>query len=260
VSARRARGIGAGCAVVCACGVSALACFSPAELPPPAAPAQEVPAAAANLGPAAPGRQWVVLDTPGDTAKVSTVVGSVNGTTAKGYEVTGEATRDLCITPCVADLRVGMHTLVFASTTDPTRSDRVDVQAQTNPLVVRDVMPQGGPTPTYTAGVLTGGIGFALAVAGAVMAPVGAHMKSVESADHLGTPSSGLEDAGFAMLGVGGAMMVLGVVLGYVGRGEHRAGATTVFTIPSAAAPAGAPTAGAQASPGLPEAPALLRF
>ena len=108
VAAPRARGSGLRAArgLLCAPGLAAVGCFSPVQLPAPADPTREVPSVGENLGPAAPGRQWVVLDTPNDTAQVSAVLGTVHTSDGDGNAITGEATRDLCVTPCVTDLHI----------------------------------------------------------------------------------------------------------------------------------------------------------
>jgi hypothetical protein len=241
-------------AMLCGSALASAGCWSLVELPAPATPPQEVPGVGANLGPPAPGRQWLVLDTPGDTAHVATVTGTVTGVTSGGHAVTGEGLRDLCVTPCVADLRLGTHTLVFASDTNPGRHDRVDVQLQTEPLVVRHVIeePAVGPMGARLM-VLVGG---SLLIAGAVMTPVGAAEKPIEPGGPgaLGAqPPKTIEYLGIGMLGVGAATVGLGIVLSYIGRGHHTPGATTQWTIPRS----GAATSWALPASG---PPALLRF
>jgi hypothetical protein len=161
--------------MLAATGFASAGCWSPVELPAPATPPQEVPGVGANLGPPAPGRQWLVLDTPGDTAHVATVTGTVTGVTSGGHAVTGAGLRDLCVTPCVADLRLGMHTLVFASDTNPGGHNRVDVQVQTDPLVVRHVIEEPAVRPVGAR--LLAIVGAGLLVSGAVTTAIGAAEK-----------------------------------------------------------------------------------
>jgi hypothetical protein len=233
-----------GCQIVsviaCATGLASMGCSNfTVELPPPAAPTQDVPDVGRNLGPAAPGRQWVVLDVPGDTATVTTVTGA----TVRGYEVM----ETLCVTPCVADLRPGPRTLLFTSTTKPDGTDRVEVQVPADPLVVRHIMEQRASVSG--AGVGFGVLGTLGLLAGAITAPVGAAQRS------SGNSSEGqtVEMAGLATLGASAGMIGLALVVGYLGRGTHTPGATTQWTIPRSGGPASSlvPVSGA---------PALVRF
>jgi hypothetical protein len=209
-------------------------------MPAPEAPVRDVPTVGARLGPAVPGRQWVVLDTPGDNAQVRDHLGDMTSTDSDGNEIHGDATRTLCVTPCVTDLHMGTHTLLFASQNDPDRHDRIDVRLGDDPLVVRHLVEQKAPSQGGAALMdLLGGIAL---VTGGPLAGVGASSHERE-----------LEQAGLATLGAGAALIIGGIVVSYFKRGTHAPGATTQWTIPasgkrtSSAAPVSGP-------------PALLRF
>ncbi len=185
-------------------------------LPPPRVmPPVEIPAA-----PLPANRQYVVLDTPGESAEVTA---STNiGVTAGGWDVS--RSKKLCITPCVTDLRVGQHDLFFASTAND-HSSQVTVEVGDGPLVVRQVMAESLITPHEAAESKTGfGLGFAAffgLLGGTVLTPIGA-----------GLDVNGLEYAGIAVLGVSAALLVTGIVLAHDGRGRHIAGVTTQWSLP----------------------------
>jgi hypothetical protein len=226
--------------LVAALGLSAAGCFAPVELPAPADPSRELPYVAASLAPATPGRQWLVLDTPGENAQVTKITGRVSTTDSHGNPIEGDATRDLCVTPCVTDLHLGAHTLLFNSTTDATHTDRLDVQLGESPLVLRHVVEQTVPFPSGAVGLDVWGSIFL--GTGVIMTPIGVQH---------GT--SGLEIAGGLGIGVGALMVAGGIVYAYVKRGTHIPGATTTWTIPRSGA-----TTSAAGAPG--GAVPLVRF
>jgi hypothetical protein len=232
-------GVRASWLLVGASGLSAAGCFSAVEMPAPADPSRDVPYVAASMGPAVPGRQSVVLETPGDNALVQNLVGHMSTTDSEGNAIEADATKDLCVTPCVADLHMGKHTLLFTSKDNPLHHDQLDVQLGSDPLVVRHVIEQTAPSQAGAIGM--GVLGFLGSVTGAVMGPVGAQHGD-----------KGVEEAGYATLGVSGALFVGGILYGYFHRGTHTPGATTQWTIPRS----GQPTASAPPS----GPPALVRF
>jgi hypothetical protein len=206
------------------------ACFPPDELPPPPPPPKELPPVAANLPPVPPGRQLVILDTPGDTATVARYAGTAMGTDSEGNIVTTDVTRPLCTTPCTYDLRPGVHTLQFTSTADSGRSDSLNIQLGNEPLVVRHIPEentgQWGIGPELGLGIT----GLTLIPVGVSFAAVGLSDKTSGTGDKLGDEI--WEGAGITLLVVGVASLVVGLAMGYAGRGEHRPAATTEWTLP----------------------------
>jgi hypothetical protein len=224
------------------CCLSLLGCVR--ELPPPEAPTREAPPVRADMGPPAPGRQWMILDTPNDRARVSLVTGTVSAVTAEGDVITGDATKELCTTPCVTDLRVGDHSLVFESLTDSGRRGHLQVTPRADgPLVVRHVIESTQWNAGKTAGVV---------MLGAAVAGMGVGIPLTLTGFGSGAhPSHGVGDAGLAMtLASGVGLFFPGLFLIIMSR-DHTPGATTVWTLPKGGA------SSAALSPG---PPALVRF
>jgi hypothetical protein len=203
--------------------VTSLTACGPREMPPPAAPAHEVPDVAAKLGPTPAGRQWVVLDTPDDSAQVSSV-SQVTGTTPRGYEIAGEATHNLCTTPCVVDLRPGPHTLLF-TTDDASRTDHLDIVVEDAPLVVRHVLER--TEGRSAGGSILAGMGGSAAFAGGMLALLGQVTENARGS----TSGPGLKNAGLGLLAIGGVALVGGLVLQFFQRGKHTPAATTQWNL-----------------------------
>jgi len=209
------------------------ACFAPVELPPPEPPTHDLPPIGAQLPAVPPGRQLLILDTPGDHAQVTRVSGTATGYDTDGDTVITSVARDLCTTPCTYDLRPGTHTLAFTSTEQPERSDTLKVQLGGDPLVVRHVPEEN----TGQWGPLAEGL---LEIGGVSILPVGTAFTAIGLASDgsVGSPPPVFKDVGLAILAVSGACIVGGLVAGYAGRGEHRPAATTEWTLASSTSPA----------------------
>jgi hypothetical protein len=201
-------------AVLLGLAMAPLGCWSPEVLPPPAAPTKEMPPVRADFGPLAPGRQWVVLDTPDDVAHVTKEVEGLQ--TAYGNSIY----KDVCVTPCVVDLKSGKQTLLFASTKDPFRAGSVRLQLGDDPLIVRHLMPES--RPSSAAGGILIATGVLMGIIGGIMAPV-----TYAKGDQNGLPLVGL-----GVLGVGAVLTAIGIPLNYTGRGWSKPGATTWWTVP----------------------------
>ena len=192
------------------------ACAS--ELPAPAAPAREVPAVHTDMTVIAPQRQWLILDTPGDRAQVYKLTGTTGLTTASGTTYVGDTEKMLCITPCAADVHVGEQRLHFESLEHPEGVDDVKVQLDKDPVVVRHILEQ---RPITSAGWATGITMIVLGVVGGGLA-----------GGTMAATGGDLQVPGYVTLASGGAVAIVGLILAFVYRGEHRAGATTVWTLP----------------------------
>jgi hypothetical protein len=169
----------------------------------------------------------VVLDVPGDAVRVSTY-GDAAGQ--------GEGARELCVTPCVAELGAGAHKLFFTSGTTGQR-DELEVQAQTEPVVVRHVLSTTRSKAAGTAGIALTFTGLLVALGGAITIPSQAAVEA-----EAGNTAN--VNVGLSTLGGGVFVLGVGVLLGYLGRGEYTPGSTTEWTIPGATGPAsGAPAA-----------------
>jgi hypothetical protein len=209
---------------------------APAEMSAPRSPAHEVPDVGSRLAPPPTGRQWVVLDTPEDSAQVATV-SQVTGTTPRGYAVTGEAAHNLCTTPCVVDLRPGAHTLLF-TTADPSRTDHLDIVVENAPLVVRHVIER--TEGRSNTGTVLAALGGAAIFGGGLLALIGSEAENA----HGSTTGPGLKNAGLGVLVTGGVFLVGGLVLSYFVRGRHTPAATSQWNLVSAGpGPMGAPGA-----------------
>lgn len=100
------------------------------QLPPPEAPSQEIAAdlrARAASTRAPEGRGVVVLDVTEGQATVTDL----------GTEFDGAGRREVCTTPCVTDLSLGEHRLVFRQ---GSRSDEVTLNVEQTPRVHRRAM------------------------------------------------------------------------------------------------------------------------
>jgi hypothetical protein len=213
-----------------------LTACAPVELPPAVAPAQETPKLAGELAPLPPKHQWIVLDTPGDTAKVTS--SRTIGTTAYGNDVSKDGPS--CTTPCVVDAHVGTYTLYFSSTLDPSRVfDGVNVEVTGAPVVVRAVAGELHTAPSADTGVALAVVSVPVGLLGVALAGVGAAIEGDgDSQGGGGTAPVVVERIGFGLLGVGVVLAVTGLVMAYQGRGTHRSGATTTWTLPPLANPA----------------------
>lgn len=208
---------------------------SPEQLPPPSAPAREVPPdldLPAEPPPAGAGR--VVLDANGERAKVVEITGSATAT-AGNYRATVIGLRPICTTPCVVDLPYGSHPLVFRSTTDETRMSELELDVGPKPKIVRHALGErkdGGAVRTI--GSTTLGLGLLSALAGGILWGIG------ELASDSGKPSS-LTGTGQVLTGIGAAGVVLSIPLLIIGRPSERPGATTEWSFPGVPNPEQAP-------------------
>jgi len=221
--------------------VVALAACTPIELPPPPAPraiAPSVPDLHATAAPAGSGR--VVLDAEPGPAEVSRVISESSfgyGSSAgfRSYRtlqpLQQRQTELLCITPCVVDLPIGAHELVFRERTGDgghARSSTAIVAVHGGePIVVRHAI--GDESISYSASYLLGwiavSVGFATTAFGALTLGLGAAAKpggQVNRDDFF--------TVGGVIAGLGLVLDVTGVLAIVLGRPHHQNGATTVFT------------------------------
>jgi hypothetical protein len=170
----------------------------------------------------APGRQLLVLDTPGDPTRVARIAGEGTGLASDGSMVTTIVTKDVCVTPCVHDLRPGSYTLLFSSMSDPARSDALSIDLGQEPLVVRHL-------PAENRGQWGFPVALTLGLTNLAFIPMGAAFTATGAANH----DDGFKYAGIALLATGVVTGVLAVVLGHEGRGTYQPSATTQWTLPA---------------------------
>lgn len=203
---------------------------------PPAAPAQIVPVSPdVPTAPPVDGTGRVTIDVAGEPARVSRVVdtlepsdphlGAQAPTTSNSRRGVAygslRRTELLCLTPCVVDLRLGAHTLSFASTTDNTRASSSDVVVGSRPSIVRHVLGTEKPTSNaYMGGALLTAIGGSLSLFGGIL--TGASLARSPS-----QPGSGALPIGLVLAGIGLALGIPGVALMFSERPVHQPGATT---------------------------------
>ncbi|CAN5378305.1 hypothetical protein BH09MYX1_BH09MYX1_18770 [soil metagenome] len=218
------------------CGVVGVA---PPRAPEAIAPA--VPDPRATPTPNGVGR--VVLDVEGGPAEVARFLSHTEVTwTEAGYRhrnalpLDRRETQLLCITPCVVDLPIGAHELVFkpqggirgANDTRPSSTATVVVHGG-EPMVVRHAI--GNETVSYSAGYALGWVslfaGIGLTVMGGLILGLTAATK----------PSPGVPDRSSTFYTIGEVVGGIGLVLDVTGilaivlnRPRHQEGATTVFT------------------------------
>jgi hypothetical protein len=120
------------------------------QLPPPEAPAREISqdlrTRAAELQ-APEGRGIVVLDVTEGEATVTDL----------GSEGDGAGRREVCTTPCVTDLSLGEHRVVFNR---GGRSDEVTLNVEETPLVHRRTMSYDSGSHTEYSILATFGLGI----------------------------------------------------------------------------------------------------
>ena len=239
-------------AVLLALALAPAGCWKAERLPPPATPANEMPPVSASLAPLPAGRQWVVLDTPGEKANVKTSDGMTSHTVTTGDKTDVGFVHEfpfLCATPCAADLRSATQTLRLTSTTNPKHVGTLRLQLgdgdgkvagpddppliklppSGDPLVVRYVLPQINRGRGHTAFYALSGAGVFALLLGAIVAPVGAAGAASPS------PNPGdrvVEGVGIGVGALGVVLLAVGISLTYVTRGTYTPGALTTWTLP----------------------------
>ena len=212
-------------------GLLGLAGCATVELAPAQAPAREVPKGveARSLPPEA-GTTRVLLDANGTRATVLDIVDQTSATgTVRTQAGTGIAwghavtSKPICVTPCFADLKPGAHELEFIET-DGDRHDRVDVQVNDTPKVVRHAIgdgqvSHGAPLPSYLL--------LALGAGGVLLT---SSLLALED-EHNGSPSS-FRTPVLIALGSSAAATLLSIPLILLSRNTHQRGSTTEFPLP----------------------------
>ena len=161
------------------------------RLPPPAAPdrvlSTQLSRAAADAEPG-PGSGVVVLDAVGASARVEDL----------GTELDGAYAREICTTPCVAELSLGEHRLVFHA---DGRDDEVTVNVTDAPRAHRRALSfDSGAHDEFTGVAVTG------LTLGVLLLPVLDPISSIDG-------QLGAGDAALIAAGVGvGALLVTGIV------------------------------------------------
>jgi len=198
------------------------------EVAPPQAPAKEIPKdVEPRTTPPEPGLTRVVLDANGDKATVVEVVdatesvgtASVGGSTATvhGY---AETTKPICVAPCVADLKPGMHVLRFKADGDD-RMSEANVQVGDRPKVVRHAM---GRTEGTSFGYVSANVLVYLAATAAFTG-------GLIFAGGAATDSEKSMTTGMVIGGAGLAGLAIGIPLAILTRPAHQPGATTEMAI-----------------------------
>lgn len=192
---------------------------------PPEAPARVVPSGVEmRSSPPEPGYTRVIIDANGERATVTEVVDVTTATAhAEGIVAHGrsETTKPICLTPCTADLKPGMHVLRFTSV-DSERMSEANLQLGDKPKVLRHAMGR-----TEDASAL--GVGaYTLVFLGAITAVTGA---SLYGAARAGVMSE--YESEFAGLVAGGAgAMVIGIPLMFLAQPVRQPGASTELSLP----------------------------
>lgn len=218
---------------------AALAACTPIELPPPPAPRAIVPSVPdLNAKATAPGAGRVVLDAEPGPAEVSRVISesSVGYGSSFGYRryrtlqpLEQRQTQLFCITPCVVDLPIGAHKLVFrhqSADGDARSSTAIVAVHGGQPIVVRHAI--GDESLSYSAGYFLGWVaatvGVAMTAMGVTVLALGASMKPSGKVN-----PDDLYTAGAVLGGLGLVLDVTGVLAIVLGRPHHQNGATTVL-------------------------------
>lgn len=115
-----------------------------AELAPPPMPGTEgLGARVTRTSPPESGHTRVLLEADQERTVVSEVTetqsasAEIRGTRVEAH---GESTRPVCIAPCAADLKPGLHILRFTSEADPVRTSDAKVQVDDTSKAVRHAL------------------------------------------------------------------------------------------------------------------------
>lgn len=186
-------------------------------LPPPQTPERVVPQIELESDPPPEGFGQVTLDTVGGPAHVEVVTAEISGFTygrVGAYGMTGSSfgmmTAPVCTTPCVANLPLGPHELVFESRVDPERVSRAEVQFTRRPSVFRyDVGLRQANVGSRLLGILTLSFGLSALMTG----PLLVGLSDIGSSPSHPDAGSGMATAGWAVTGVGGALTLVGALV-----------------------------------------------
>ena len=200
-------------------------------LPPPPVPSasERLPEIAMPTEGPRTGHGFVVLDVPGERAKVSVC----DGARGLGGDALCSTRRPLCARlPCVAELPAGVRRVVFESTTDGSRESTAEVKVGRELVVVRHALGHNrehrGLVSAGSASLLVGGP--VLVLSGAVL--VGNELSTFEGESSAG-PARGAAITGLV---VGASLVAVGVTLSVLGRPETQKGSTTTTLGPSVGA------------------------
>ena len=212
--------------------------------PPP--PVPERVTIAPEVAPAAPpgaseGR--LVIDVAGEKAKVFEVTELTTRTNPTyGGKTSWMAPpqldrkmRPLCLTPCAVDLPLGWHSLVFESTSEPTRTSIADVTVTAQPTAVRHALGH----EKQANGAYVGGIAMlipagGLLVMGTIATAVGAAAKDPGPSTNGNTKADArvFLPIGLVLLGVGAALGIGGGILIANNAPERQPGSTAQWALP----------------------------
>ena len=143
-----------------------------------------------------------VVDGPTQVMRITTASVVVGMDKDRPILASSQSTEPLCVTPCAVDLPLGRHVLAF-----PTRGgrgmiemDHIDVHG--HPTVYRRALGRAEPAGAgLVLGILGATFGGMSMITGIVLLPVG-----------LANDSGGMALAGGITLGVGAALVALGVL------------------------------------------------
>ncbi len=203
-----------------------------AEVAPPQAPAKEVPAGyEPRTTPPEPGTTRMVLEANGEKATVVEVIdatstvgtASAGGTTAtvRGYS---ETVKPVCIAPCVADLKPGMHFLRFASPDDKDRVSEAGIQVGDRSKVVRHAI---GRTDSFSAGHF---LSRMVVILGATAVITGGTLYGMAAAMNDDTGRD-VKPTGVTVMAAGAGALLVGIPLMVLTRPVHQPGATTEMSL-----------------------------
>jgi hypothetical protein len=215
-----------------------IVCFGQAacvrNLPPPPAPAQELPKPVSNVPPELEGKSRVVIDVTNGPARVDEVLATAQSEATDGrhtYVSYGEITRPVCLTtPCAVNLDYGQHNLRLVSTNKDDVGSVGTVDVGQSDSVFRHTMGQqsnGGAV--HALGTTSTILGLTGAILGGTFLLVGA---ASSSANPDGTSSGGgITTAGEVTLGIGVGLLALGIGMMIASPPTSQEGASTQFSL-----------------------------
>jgi hypothetical protein len=187
---------------------------------PPPTPDKVIPQLTDKAEPPGEGEGQVVVDATNGPASVTLIVGAFSVGTAYG-SADSVVTKPVCATtPCVVNLPVGTHELIFAGKRDVDLASSDAVQVTRTPSVFRHTVGRVESSPGLLYGGLLGAtVGGATALTGAIF---------LTSSETRGT--------GLVTFGLGAAITAVGAGMMYYGRTRIQPGSSVQFT-PDGATP-----------------------
>jgi hypothetical protein len=212
------------------------------NLPPPPAPAQEMPKTVGNIPPEVEGKGRIVVDVTNGPAEVDEVLAQTASAATNGrqtYVAYGEVTRPVCLTtPCAVNFEFGQHNLRFISKTDDHKMSEGTVDVGQSDSVFRHTMGErsnGGAV--HALGTTSTILGITGAVLGGPFLLVGAASSSANPDGTTSSSGSGITTVGAVTLGISAGLLALGIGMMVASPPTIQEGSSSQFSLDETAKP-----------------------